>query len=511
MRSRLAHRSPRLALVALGRSASPLRRRSAPAGAGASGVTRARRSAARAALGAPATALNAPLVGIASNPSGHGLLAARPGRRHLQLRRRARSTARPARCTSTSRWSASRRRRAGTATGSSPPTAASSRFGDARFHGSTGAMHLNSPIVGMASTPSGRGYWLVAADGGIFTLRQRALPRLDRRVRDRLDRSSASRARPSGHGYWIATRRRARLQLRRRARRCTRSHRRARSSASARDAKGTGLWLVASNGAVYTTGTATVLRAARAAGSVQAVGIAPRPRTATGSRPGPSGPPLPPNSGTGRRIVYSNTQQRLWLVEANGVVSHTFLVSGRHGLPSVGVAPRVLEGADVAVGRPDAAVDAALLARIVGRADRHPRHPAAARRHADRARLAARHARVARLRAHEPGRRRSSCGTGRPSARPSSSPTSATSGTEGSSPCSAPALVTLPTAKQIRALGQRRAGCVSDDLRAGDRGAAPVAPVPVLDQVLDLRVADGEAALGVRARHAVAGSSTTTG
>ena len=52
---------------------------------------------------------------------------------------------------------------------------------------------------------------------------------------------------------------------------------------------------------------------------------------------GPSGPPLPPNSGTGRRIVYSNKEQRIWLVEANGVVSHTYLVSGRHGLPSVGV------------------------------------------------------------------------------------------------------------------------------------------------------------------------------
>ena len=52
---------------------------------------------------------------------------------------------------------------------------------------------------------------------------------------------------------------------------------------------------------------------------------------------GPSGPPLPPNSGTGRRIVYSNAQQRIWLVEANGLVSHTYLVSGRHGLPSVGV------------------------------------------------------------------------------------------------------------------------------------------------------------------------------
>ena len=42
-------------------------------------------------------------------------------------------------------------------------------FGDAHFYGSTGAMHLNQPIVGMAATPSGHGYWLTASDGGIFT------------------------------------------------------------------------------------------------------------------------------------------------------------------------------------------------------------------------------------------------------------------------------------------------------------------------------------------------------
>jgi len=41
-------------------------------------------------------------------------------------------------------------------------------FGSARFHGSTGAMRLNQPIVGMAATPDGNGYWLVASDGGIF-------------------------------------------------------------------------------------------------------------------------------------------------------------------------------------------------------------------------------------------------------------------------------------------------------------------------------------------------------
>ena len=42
-------------------------------------------------------------------------------------------------------------------------------FGDARFYGSTGSIALNRPIVGMTSTPDGQGYWLVASDGGIFT------------------------------------------------------------------------------------------------------------------------------------------------------------------------------------------------------------------------------------------------------------------------------------------------------------------------------------------------------
>jgi hypothetical protein len=36
------------------------------------------------------------------------------------------------------------------------------------FYGSAGSLHLNSPIVGIASTSSGDGYWLVGADGGIF-------------------------------------------------------------------------------------------------------------------------------------------------------------------------------------------------------------------------------------------------------------------------------------------------------------------------------------------------------
>jgi N-acetylmuramoyl-L-alanine amidase len=41
-------------------------------------------------------------------------------------------------------------------------------FGDAKFHGSMGGEKLNAPIVGMAATAAGDGYALAAADGGVF-------------------------------------------------------------------------------------------------------------------------------------------------------------------------------------------------------------------------------------------------------------------------------------------------------------------------------------------------------
>ncbi|MDN5743545.1 MAG: L,D-transpeptidase [Nocardioidaceae bacterium] len=37
---------------------------------------------------------------------------------------------------------------------------------------------------------------------------------------------------------------------------------------------------------------------------------------------------LPPRSGTGRRVVYSQARQRVWLVEAGSKVVRTYLVSG---------------------------------------------------------------------------------------------------------------------------------------------------------------------------------------
>jgi hypothetical protein len=41
-------------------------------------------------------------------------------------------------------------------------------YGDAEYVGSLGGQQLNSPIVSASTTPSGDGYWLLAADGGVF-------------------------------------------------------------------------------------------------------------------------------------------------------------------------------------------------------------------------------------------------------------------------------------------------------------------------------------------------------
>ena len=43
-------------------------------------------------------------------------------------------------------------------------------FGTAPFAGSEGGKRLNGPVVGIAATSTGRGYWLTAADGGVFGL-----------------------------------------------------------------------------------------------------------------------------------------------------------------------------------------------------------------------------------------------------------------------------------------------------------------------------------------------------
>jgi hypothetical protein len=42
-------------------------------------------------------------------------------------------------------------------------------FGDALFHGSTGALALNKPVTALTTAPDGYGYTLGASDGGTFS------------------------------------------------------------------------------------------------------------------------------------------------------------------------------------------------------------------------------------------------------------------------------------------------------------------------------------------------------
>ena len=79
------------------------------------------------------------------------------------------STARPAACVSTSRSTAWSARATTAATGSSPTTAGSSRSGTRTSTVRWADARLNQPVLGMERTASGKGYWLFASDGGIFS------------------------------------------------------------------------------------------------------------------------------------------------------------------------------------------------------------------------------------------------------------------------------------------------------------------------------------------------------
>jgi hypothetical protein len=75
-------------------------------------------------------------------------------------------------------------------------------FGDATFHGSPGGLRLNSPIVGIAPTPDGGGYWLIAADGGIFNYGDARFfgSMGGRHLNKRIVGIAAT---PDGGGYWL--------------------------------------------------------------------------------------------------------------------------------------------------------------------------------------------------------------------------------------------------------------------------------------------------------------------
>ena len=133
-------------------------------------------------------------------------------------------------------------------------------YGDAAFEGSLGTLRLTGPIVGMAATPDGKGYWLVALDGGVFAFGDAGYygsmggTRLAQPV-------VGMAATPDGAGYWLvaadggifsfgdagffgSTGGTALAQP---------------VTGMAATADGLGYWLVAADGGIFTFGDATFL------------------------------------------------------------------------------------------------------------------------------------------------------------------------------------------------------------------------------------------------------------
>ena len=76
-------------------------------------------------------------------------------------------------------------------------------FGSASFRGSTSNFALTRPIVAMATTADGSGYWLVASDGGVFSFNAPFYGGLN--GWPLAQPVVGMTATPSGFGYWIVT------------------------------------------------------------------------------------------------------------------------------------------------------------------------------------------------------------------------------------------------------------------------------------------------------------------
>jgi hypothetical protein len=132
--------------------------------------------------------------------------------------------------------------------------------GSAGFYGSTGALRLNAPVVGMAPTPDGKGYWLVALDGGIFSFGDAAFygsmggSHLNKPV-------VGMAATPDGKGYWLVAQDGGIFSFGDAAFYGSMggSHLNAPITGMAASATGQGYWLVAADGGIFTFGDAPFL------------------------------------------------------------------------------------------------------------------------------------------------------------------------------------------------------------------------------------------------------------
>ena len=211
-------------------------------------------------------------------------------------------------------------------------------FGTALWRGSVGHLSLQAPVVDLEPFPSGNGYWLTAADGGVFAfgdaqyLGGLANRSLYRPIIDLLPTADGTGylligADGSVHTYGTA---------------------RYRGSLANNDVSSTlivaaertvddrGYWLVSQRGKVFTFGSAAHF------GQMNAHELAPIGAFAVrGAGEGywmatSTAPPVPANSGSGRRVIFSHQRHRVWLVGDDDAVAGNFFVSARAKKPEPG-------------------------------------------------------------------------------------------------------------------------------------------------------------------------------
>jgi hypothetical protein len=214
-------------------------------------------------------------------------------------------------------------------------------FGDAAFYGSMGAVRLNGLVIDLAPTPTGHGYWLLGRDGGIFSFGDAMFLGS---AADANETFTAIVVSPGGAGYWLIADNGDVRHFGDSADVGTLAGTKLNALVtSAAAAPGGGLWLLGADGGVFSMGGAPFLGGASVATGLEAVALVAAGAHGHGywiavsvAAYQSSLPALPAGSGTGRRIVYSNRMQQVWVVDAGEILVRTYLVSGRVGTPRSG-------------------------------------------------------------------------------------------------------------------------------------------------------------------------------
>jgi hypothetical protein len=209
-------------------------------------------------------------------------------------------------------------------------------FGDAGYFNSVGGTALYAPVVGMAATPDGGGYWLVAADGGIFSFGDAAFYgslgaiALNQPV-------VGMAATPDGKGYWLVAADGGIFTFGDAGFYGSTGavHLQEPVVGMARTADGRGYWLVASDGGVFTFGDAVFHgSAANEKIGTSVTGIAPTPDgngywmaaataavltfgSAVSYGPSPNEPPFPPTAA----IAATPDGKGYWLLQPDSITT----------------------------------------------------------------------------------------------------------------------------------------------------------------------------------------------